>query len=165
MANVIQAIAQEVAEKLTEKKQQKIEALEKSFENKLKEEYLKTIPQDVLEAANKFPEYFNKTGCLYIHGNGWSHQYISITGSIISKRNRDYFEPNQDIADVLKKDYNNIQKLQSEISELKRDIKATLIGLKTYNRVKTEFPEAFEFLPEKITTALALNINDIRKKL
>jgi hypothetical protein len=63
-------------------------------------------------------------------------------------------------------------KLREEEEDLKTKYKylfeetvGLLMKLQTYNKIKQEFPEAAEHLPERLNTSLMINIEDTRKKI
>lgn len=57
-------------------------------------------------------------------------------------------------------------KLMKKRDTLRKDIQNSLLSLRTYNKVKENFPEAFKYLPDSnISTALTINLSAIRERV
>ena len=52
-----------------------------------------------------------------------------------------------------------------EYRKLKEEIQNSLITLRTYNRIRQAFPEAYALLPVEGSTAISVCVNDVRNKL
>lgn len=69
-------------------------------------------------------------------------------------------------AELIQKCVNEIIDLKKEYSIMEADITSTLKSLRTFEKIRKEFPEAAAFLPEDGERHLpALNISDIQSRL
>lgn len=165
MSRITKEIAKEVAEKLTATKHDEWRKTKDSFINKLTEFYNDRIPLDVVLFGEKYPKYIRKSKSIRLYGNGFEYQYENLKEEVIELSGNKMFEPTKEQADILIKIQYEYGRLRSEYYDLKSEIETMLYSLRTYNRVLEQFSEAYPFLPNKITTALTVNIEDIRKKL
>ena len=159
--------AELVAKKLTEKKQKEKQVLEENLQEFCYNIALSKIPKPVMDMFKEYPRYVNSSSEIFVIGEGidnYNLKYQSISNPLPKAK---------ESIPVTKTESNKIQKLsdkitnlKSEIRTLKKEIETAVYNLKTYSRVEKEFPEAFKYLPkEQITTALQVNISDIRNKL
>lgn len=70
MSRITKEIASSIARKLVEDKKKIISSLESKFKQRVKEEFLKTLPFEVIEFSNHFPNFVNKGESLELSGNG-----------------------------------------------------------------------------------------------
>jgi hypothetical protein len=167
MSRITKEIANRVAVNLTSKKLEEYELLRKNYSSKAFDIYMATIPKEVVELKEKFPEYFSTAGYLNITGNGFNYDQIKLEKRAISKGNGgSYYSPSPQDAKILMAMKNKVEDAKKSCQDLVREIENLVYHLRTYAKVSEQFPEAIPFLPNKpITTALAINIDDIRKKL
>lgn len=163
MSRVTKQIAESVAIELTKKNALEIKELKADLDNKFTEIYLKTVPKEVLQLFEKYPDYVETRSSMQMSGNGFQYQSLSLNKSFPAKNH--VFLPNEKDAKMLLLLVNEISDKKSEHSKLKQEVSALLFNLKTYNRVNSEFPEATPFLPKTVTSALMVNISDLREKL
>ena len=163
MSRITKQISENVAVKLTEKKDLEIKRLNENLKDKFTEIYLKTIPKEVIDVHAKYPGFIKTRSSVQCTGNGFQWQNLSFSGYIPSTGNT--FSPNEKDSKLLLKLLNEIDDKKSELSKLKREIEVLVFGLRTYSRVNIEFPEATPFLPNSASSSLVVNISDLRKKL
>ena len=163
MSRITKQIAENVAIELTKKNALEIKELKADLDSKFTEIYLKTVPKEVLQLFEKYPDYLETRSSMQISGNGFQYQSLSLNKSFPSENH--IFLPNEKDAKRLLSLVNEISDKKSEHSKLKQEVSALLFNLKTYNRVNSEFPEASPFLPKSVSTALMVNISDLREKL
>lgn len=163
MSTITKAIANEVAIKLTEKKQKEIKKLNSELNAIFYDMVVSKIPKEVLDAYKNHKEYFNRRSDMQMIGQGWNWRYISFGCEL--PYNKTVFEPNSKQSDILVKLKNTIEEKTDARNKLISEIEVALFSLRTYKRVEESFPEATPFLPEKITNVLAVNISDIRQKI
>jgi len=163
MSLITKAIAQEVALRLTAKKLNEVEALRLNLRNVFTEMYLATIPEEILKLFKAHPSYFEARSSFQLQGNGCNYEYLSTNKNLpFSKR---LFMPTAEQAGILLPLCNSLDAKNKELKELRNEIEITLNSLRSYKRIRELFPEAAPFLPEKITTALAVNISDLQSRL
>jgi len=161
--NITKAIATEVAAKLLKKQSLEIKSLKDELTVKFTEIYSKELPKEVLDLFSKHPDYFEARRQMQVTGNGFSYQYINLQFPMPSKRS--CFSPNEKDAKILMTYLNKINDKKAGYNKLFSELEIALFGLRTYKRVEENFPEAFLLLPNKTTTAIALNISDLRQKI
>ena len=164
MSRITKDIAHEVARKLTSKKTEEINKIEKELQLKLEGFLLEKVPKEIMDLFKKHPNYFEKTSSFRISGNGFNYEYLQTKNSIPYCGNNS-FTPTAEQAKPLMELNNKITDLKKKKSELFREIQNLLYNLRTYSKVISEFPEAEPFLPKTITNKLIVNISDIRNQL
>jgi hypothetical protein len=166
MSRITKEIAKEVALKLTSKKFEEYQVLIEELSLKTFELYSATIPKEIIESSKKFPDYFDFSHHLNVTGNGFSYDQIKISEKSVVKSSNKYYTPQPQDAKALMAVKNKIEDARKSYKDLVFEIENLVYHLRTYAKVAEQFPEAVPFLPNKaITTALAINIDDIRKKL
>lgn len=116
-----------------------------------------------MDCFKKYPKYFETRRSIQLSGNGWNWRSLSLGEQI--PYTGCCFNPDEKDGDFLLKLKNSYDQKHKDLELLISEIETSLISLRTYKRVEENFPEAFAFLPKKITTSLSININDIRKKI
>lgn len=167
MSRITKEIATQVATQLTTKKREVLAELNKKFRAELKRMYVEDTPSEIKELAEKHPEYFDFRNRIGFNGtNGFGYESYGIEGRVISTVGGAYYTKIlPEHAKYLKKLDNEIQDKKKEILSLIKELEILLYSLRTYPKVAEQFPEAVPFLPFKTTSALAINIEDLRKKL
>lgn len=163
MSRITKQIAENVSVKLTEKQALEIKELNTELANKFTEIYLKTIPKEVLDIHKKYPEFIETRSSLQCQGNGFNWQSLYLNANFPAKNH--CFSPNENDAKLLLSLINEINDKKSELLKLKQEVYALVFNFRTYAKVSSEFPEAIPFLPTITSTALMVNISDLRKKL
>lgn len=163
MSRITKQIAQEVAEKLTEKQVLEINKMESDIKDQFTEIYLKTVPKEILDLFEKHPKYFETRSNFQIHGNGFQFERLCINNKYPSKQY--LFSMNEKDSEKMMILFNKLSDKKKELSKFKIEIEALIFGLRTYAKVNSEFPEASPFLPKTISNSLMVNISDLREKL
>lgn len=162
---ITKQIASDVANQLLAKKVKGNNRNWTELSNEVYESVLKTIPKEITELYEKHPSYVRTSQNVRLFGNGFNHENISTPrGFPCIDYSKTYTPTEKEAADWIKllNDYkdgkDNLRKLSSEIE-------SALYNLKTYKAVQDNFPEAYELLPEKVSTSLSVNLSDIRQKI
>lgn len=167
MSRITKEIATQVATQLTTKKREALKELDAKFRSELKRMYVEDTPAEIKELAEKFPQYFEQRTRIGFGGtNGFGYEVYSIDGNVIAPVSGAYYTKiSPENSKILKKLDNEIQDKKKELKNLVKELEILLYSLRTYSKVAEQFPEAVPFLPFRTTSALAINIQDIRKKL
>lgn len=167
MSRITKEIASQVAHQLTAKKREEVKELDAKFRTELKRMYVEDTPTEIKELAKKYPEYFEWRDRIGFYGtNGFGYENYRIEGTVITKAGSiSYTNISPENAKKLNKLDNEIQDKKKELKDLVKELEILLYSLRTYSKVTEQFPEAIPFLPYKTTSALAINIDDLRKKL
>jgi hypothetical protein len=167
MTRITKEIATQVAVQLTSKKRELVKELDVKFRSELKRMYVEDTPIDIIQLEVKFPQYFEKRNRIGFNGtNGFGYEVYSIEGTVIATINGAYYTKiSPENSKILKTLDNEIQDKKKELKDLVTELEILLYSLRTYAKVTEQFPEAVPFLPYRTTSALAINIEDVRKKL
>lgn len=164
MSTITKTIAEDVSVKLMEKQNKKLVEYKNEIQELITQEYEKTIPENALAFFKSNPEFCKSTSSLTLIKNGFNYERVILSRKLPCKADG-YFTPEDKAISKIRKWIDSISDKQKEYEKLKQEVYNAILSLKTYNRVKDNFPEAYEFLPEKINTSLAINISDIQSKL
>lgn len=167
MSRITKEIATQVANQLTTKKREALKELDFKFRSELERMYVEDTPSEIKRLEVMFPQYFEKRNCIGFNGtNGFGYKVYSIKGTVIATTSGAYYTKiSSGNAKILKNLDNEIQDKKKELEDLVNELEIILYSLRTYAKVAEQFPEAVPFLPFKTTSALAINIEDLRKKL
>lgn len=166
MSRITKDIASAIAKKLIQKKQDAVNKLNNEFAKKAGEYYLKTLPEKVIKAFEDdvLKKYIDTTTSIRLSGHGWNYQYVPLDKNYPDNRKSvQNFTPKQ--MEILLKMYNDHSTAKNELNDLKSKIEIALYNLKTYSRVSESFPEAIPHLPTNSTTAVSVNVLEIRNEL
>lgn len=173
MANntISRAVAESIAEKLVAKFNVEIKELESKRKKYLTDLYIKTLPKEVLETFEKYPNYFNKESSIRFDTHGFRYKYLDTEPLPFCNKNAsDLFLPNKKPA-ITDKDYTYLWDVEVKVNALKEkksktynELISTLLQLKSYKRIQEHFPEIASYLPTNTQTmALTLNLDKIRE--
>lgn len=160
---ITKQIATDVAKQLIAEKQKEIDDLKKELNHKAYELYVVTIPEGLLKQFKKYPDFFYSNKSFYLSGIGLNHKNVSF--DVYMPRKSQTMLVDDVNAKWFELAFNVIEQKQKELGDFKIQIEIALFNLRTYNNVEKQFPEAFKFLPPKQTSAVMINIKDIRCKL
>lgn len=162
MSRITKTIAESVAIQLAEPKKVELRELRQKSLDLITEVIKKTIPKEVLDLFEKHPKYFSTSSSTRFNCAGFGYEWYRFNSL---PENKDYpsisVKDGEKILSITEK----ITKKEQEYRHLKEEIEIALIGLRTYNNVQKEFPEAFKLLPNIVTTALTVDLKSIRCKL
>lgn len=165
---ITQVVARDVASKMLKRSNDKVDAINLKLSNYVSDLYLNTFSKDFLNTYEKYKNYFRKTSAIRVEGNG-ANQGIQLKNTIPCLNNSytAIYQPTLKEAVIINVLTKELIDAKTEKHNLSVEIYNTLITLKSYSRIKTDFVEAYAFLPdtEIVSTALALPIESLRKKL
>jgi len=169
MSRITKAIAEDVAKQLVATKVNELTAIKTKLAETVADLYHNSIPKEVTSLFKKHPKYLHTTTTVNVTGagiNGGMHLDFSIAlPSKVGGWNTYLNLPDDAVSEIVEM-ANDIESKASAIRRLRRDIETAIFSLRTYANVEKEFPEAFALLPvSKVNTALAININSIRKEI
>lgn len=166
MGRITKAIALDIADQLTQPYRDEIDKLDFSLREHAEKIHRNTIPFPVLEVYGKFKEYFKQS----IKSANFSGPGINRSERINFNNYQPYsttsielnaYQSGQVVAML-----DEINDKKYEFKKLHSDIENSLIALRTYKNVETEFPEAFALLPKQsINTSLIVDLKNVRCKL
>lgn len=126
-----------------------------------------TVPLDVLVAfdTGRNASYYNTVTSFIVGGLGHKSIVVGVGKPAVCKSQ--YLDIEGDAATELQIVNNKIEILTSERKQLFLELSATIFALRTYERCKVEFPEAYQQLPDKEQNKAlpSLRIEDLLNKL
>lgn len=160
MAKVIsRTIASEVADKMTKKIQDKIKRKGFELEEFFVKSYYDNMDKELYNKLRSIPsKYLIKQTYVYISYNKANIVLSLQTTDIISPFN--HIEMNEDVCKKIHHMKSEIEIIKLKKSEIKNRIIETLIGLRTYKRVKESFPDAYQYLPDETIGTNLPNVVD-----
>ena len=163
MSNISKTQAEEIAVKLTATQQKEYDKARKETQTFFTEKYLATIPEEVKTLFEKYPSYFESRKDFQLQGNGFNWQYVNTLKEVpCAKRT---YSPEPKEAEKLLKLLTVEESKRFELEKLRSEIEIALNSLRTFKRINESFPEASKYLSLKTSTALAVNLSEIREKL
>lgn len=130
------------------------------------------IDEDVLN--NFDPYYYSKLGSISIYSDCGKGNYLFSYHPNLPKVNPGFkeedFSRNKELNQRIENDVNKYLSLVKEKQVMKNKIACALSGLKTYSKIKNEFPEAYIILVEKVDGITkekdsCTNIEELRAEL
>ena len=165
MSRITKELANRIAEKLISKQLEEVKKLNFEFEEKVYLAILKTIPKEVMDCYEKNPDFFNTTRSFYMYGKGWHSETIASSKKLPKNNFFSAEKLNEADSNKLLKERQLIDDKKLEAKKLLKEIEVALYSLRTYTRISEHLPEAIPFLPSATSTALQVNLSDIRKKI
>lgn len=155
---IIDQLVKPITDKITEN-DSKISKLVQNY-------VLKDCPKEIIilwKQKSKWINTANNISFNYIGQHSWcyfpNNDHTPIQKSQITIEDRNVAEQIQEIKN------DNIL-LTKKSKELSKQLEVTILKLATFARIREQFPEAAELLPdENKRTEIALNIEDVRNKL
>lgn len=157
MKYINKSVAENTAFNMLKENRDKITEKEKALSEVAEAFIIKTFDAETYEIVKSLPSGWIETKSSFnVSGNGFGHLWVRIKQSIrvphISYT-----------IDIPRKEYDKLDSMKTEIKEMqtklesiKSQIVATLLKLRTAQKIQKEFPEAFKFLPKD-----AMQVNDL----
>lgn len=161
-----QTLASEIAEEMTKPLRRREEDLRLKRSIIIEEYLLSDLKEEVLQFAEKYPEYCNLKSYVHYNGGGscdW--EGIDLRRNIPFPKSNSSIQLEGEIATKLGKLQRKEREFRSKRTKLKDNIYATLMELRTFKRVKDHFQEAAEFLPIVKESKIAIPLKSIREEL
>lgn len=160
MSVISKTLAIEISEKLTKKYSDEIAKQELKISEYFTGIYTEQVPKLMMDCFEKHKSsMYSQIGC-YVGVLGIQNRFrMTKVLPTIS------FSPKPKQAENLVIMINKLIDLNSDLEKLKLDIETALLGLKTYNRIKEEFPEAYDLIPIKTSKALMIDLKNIKSKI
>lgn len=127
-------------------------ALESLLNKEISKLIITNAPLDVIKFWKEYPDYVRKTSNFYfkvdLNNKHWTDidaPYYGLTdhsANEMIKSSKDY----EFICNL----YHDMRKAQKKYNEMFHKIECALNSLRTYNRIKENFPEAYAVLIEKV---------------
>lgn len=166
MSRITNKIAEDVANLMVQSKQEEINLKKEELKEYVTRIYRKSLPKEILNIYEKYPEYMIHCSSVQLTGKGFNHEYVNIHSSPARK---DYYtviniKEEEDI-NKIRNLYDHIKESNKNIKVLKLDIENALKNLRTYKKVESEFPEAFKHLPNKVSAEVSICLKSIKDRL
>lgn len=163
MSRITKEIATATAIALLKPKHNRLKDLRQQLSDKVTEAYLETVPHAVVEQFKKYPEYFRKASSVRFNCPGFNYEYYTTNAQVPDTNSMAKIgtqQGNKILALSAK-----LKDAESDYKSIKNEIEVALYAFRTYANVEKEFPEAFVLLPSKVSQAIMVNIDSIRKNI
>lgn len=163
MSKITKLIAESIADKLLETADSKIDSIKKSIDDYVSGKIFGRTPAKIIECFNDkaLRRFICTSSYIGIAGPGL-HYSLNLKQELPYSGDRLVLNENEarelELMTRIKKD------LIDERRKVFDEIVLTLMKLSTFNRVREQFPEAGELLPN-VNTKIALNIDNVRNNL
>jgi hypothetical protein len=155
---ITKQIAKNITDNLLEKKEKELNNKIIICKIKVREEYLKLLPKEILEAYNKYPNYITTT---FNVGYNLVGDYCIFEKEIPYNQDKEILLKQTSITDLRK-----LLKQVTDLAILKNKTEASIYSLRTSKNVEIMFPEAIPYLPkESITDQIAINFKNLSKEI
>jgi len=158
-------LTKQIVKKLVYPITEKIEENDGKISTIIQKYVLKDCPKEVIHLWEKKSNWIhtaNNISFNYLGQYSWCYfpkrQDTPIQKSQITIEDREVAEQIQFILN------DNID-LNKKLRELSKELEVTIFKLATFARIREQFPEAAELLPDETKREIALNIHDVRNKL
>jgi len=165
MSRITKQIAEAVANQLCLPKQQEVKAQEENLSSVVTEIYRSKIPVEILQMYHDNPKWFKTLSSIKLNTLGFNYEFFGMMESLPDNNSMYYMPITPEEAEKIHQQDDLLKQLKKDYETLTKEIKIAVFNLRTYNNVEKEFPEAFKLLPTRQTTALIVNLKDIRCKL
>lgn len=160
---ITKQIASDVATKMLAEKKKEVEALDLEIGSKVQQMLVAKIPAEVHSTFAKYPEYFDSRRDYTLNGEGLSWLHVNTPDTLPCTGSTFTLTPEQ-AKEIVKLANERADKHEAWKKAIMQ-VKVLLYNLRTYANVTKSFPEALPFLPAGQNTAVALNVEDVRKLL
>lgn len=165
MPRVTKQIAETVANQLMLSKAHDLKKEETILSEIVTKIYVSKIPLEVMVLFGVRGKFFRTRCYIKLNGNGFNFQFFQLDCQLPDDGDTYGASFSVKECDLIKKQFGIVEDLKNQNAKLRFDIETAIFNLRTYANVEKEFPEAFKLLPARKTTALIVNLKDIRCKL
>jgi len=165
MSNITKILASQLTTELLKQRKEKVNEVTKELQLEITEIYKSTLPKEVLAVfKTKNKQYLNEISYVHLHGSGLNHQLVSFVEWLPSCSNNSTFIVPTKYLNKIVPLVNKEAELKEKLRNDEKVIKATILSLRTFAKVKDAFPEIAHLLKENPKTEL-VNIQQVRKLL
>ena len=165
MSRISQALAAQIAEKLTEKKLAIAKENLQAFREYFTTVYESKIPKPVMELFKKYSEYIRTTSSIYLDNKHFSRNGINLVKALPSITKYSVAIELTEAENKRGKSlYDVWQKSEEVYKTLKQECETALINLRTFANIEKSLPEAKQYLPQLGLTVVVDTVQ-LRKKL
>lgn len=165
---ITMSLADQIAKALTAKNKEHVKKLDIEFKELVTDLYLAQVPAKVSALLKIHPEWFDYTNTIIYSGNGNSHTQTNILKKVVKNGNQSWcgtLNLNPESGPLVADSKYKAEKAEEDFKKLFLEIRTALVGLRTFAQVEKTFPEAVPFLPTSTSTALMVNLDQLRAKL
>jgi hypothetical protein len=168
MGKISQSAASDAAYKIAEPLQVKADALSKELRDFLVEEYIKTVPKEIMAIWETHKKWIKKENYIYVDGVGIGREYFNLGTSYVPSQGT----TNLSLDSKNAAKYVKMKDVQEAAYQKYRDtaieIEKTILALGTHKKIGQVMPNALRYLPEAKTgtsTQLVLQIQPVVDKV
>lgn len=170
MSRISMQLAGEIAQELVKPQLEKLKGERNHLAVKIGSCWIETmVPKEIQQGAEKHPKFFSLRDSIRLHGNGFQYSDFHFPAGLEVPYwvSGPPWTPELEDAKWIQKENNTHDKEQKRIKDLVKSIETALLNMRTYKRIREEFPEAAPYLPDssKPTLLPVVNVQAIRDQL
>lgn len=132
----------------------KIEKLKEKIGKKVDEYVVQFVSPDVLKLYEKYSYYMHRGPSIGIYSkDGYEFSHYTKLPKIEEKHQDHKFKSDEKLNKLIRNEVEQLRELKKKKNSLRNKISCVLSDLKTYNKIKNEFPEAYKVLVEQVDGA------------
>jgi hypothetical protein len=170
MSRISMQLAGEIAQELTKPQRAKLQEAKYRLAVKVGNAWIeKEVPEKVMALAQEHPKFFSLHNAIRLNGNGFSYCDFQFPASLEVPywRSGGPWTPDAEDAKWIQKEKQVLDKEDKRIRDLVKSIETALLNMRTFKRIREEFPEATPYLPDnsKPVYLPVVNVKAIRDQL
>lgn len=166
--NITKVLAEETANKMVKPLEKKISLLQDEQVRIAEEVVRKSIPQEITDCFQKFRSYFSVAHNITLFNGSYEKRVTGLKGFPSVNTYYPHIEADREIIGKIDKLDIEISAVKNEKAKVYESVVASLLTLRTFKRIKENFPEAYRHIAcyeDKERTSVALPINNIMDTL
>ena len=159
--NITKVLAEEVANKMVEPLEKKINLLHDEQVRITEEVIRKSIPQEITDCFQKFRSYFSVAYSITLFNGSYEKRVAGLKGFPSANAYYPHIEADREVIE-------EISAVKDEKTKVYESVVASLLTLRTFKRIKENFPEAYRHIAcyeDKGKTSVSLPIDNIMDTL
>lgn len=149
---ITKTMAWDIARSMTKPVANRIKEVEFAMTTLVVEKYESSLGKDLNKYISEIPQqYLNKVEYVIVKCRETSNEisfYLS-NGKYIVSGDRSIILPYVVVMELADLEF-NLKTLEAELKTIRQNIVETLVSLKSYSKVETVFPEAYNYLPKEV---------------
>jgi len=163
-------LAGEIAFNMLKSTRDKIEAKQKELSDFNEKIVLNLIPKEILSAISKLPDGWVEKSNNFYFNSPYGNVGVSVctTNRLPRKHNEYGIKINKVDFEKVKSLTDEINAMKNKSKQLKEQIVSSLLKLRTLERIKKDFPEAYKHFPKDAMSSnniIAIPIENILKSI
>lgn len=166
--NITKSLAESIAGEMVEPLEQKIKELCDERGKIADEAIRKSIPKEVMDCFNRFRSYFCTASSVTLHYGSYEKRVSKVSPFPYSDTYYPYIGTDAETINRIERINMEINSISDEKSKAYASVVSALLALRTFKRVKENFPEAYKHMGKYESekgSVIALPIDNIMNTL